>query len=70
MRPQFETGQDELRIDAAGEAVLCVRGNGGGAAGLGRADRVEPGAFEEDVGGGVVDLGRVTAHDAAQADHT
>ena len=65
---QLQAGDQALRVHAAGEAVLGVRRDAGVAAGLGGADRVEPGALDEDVGGGLRAAGALAAHDPAQAD--
>ena len=67
-RRQLQPGDHEARIDAAGEAVLGVGDRCQVAAGLGGADRIEPGALDEDLGGGLRAAGGLAAHHAAQAD--
>jgi hypothetical protein len=65
---QFQARHDRAGVDRAGEPVLGVAVDAGGAAGLGGADRVEPGAFDEDVDGVVRAAGAFAAHHAAHAD--
>jgi hypothetical protein len=66
---QLQAGDHGMAgVDPAREPVLGVGGDAELAAGLGRADRIEPGAFDEDVGGLVRAAGGLAAHDAAQAD--
>ena len=65
---QLDAGHQRAGVDGASEAVLGVAGDAGGAAGLGRADRIEPGALDEDVRGLVRAAGALAAHHAAQAD--
>ena len=67
-RRQLQPGDHEARIDAAGEAVLGVGDDAGLAAGLGGADRVEPGALDEHLGGLLGAAGGLAAHHPAQAD--
>ena len=66
-RGQLQPIDHEARIDAAGEAVLGVRRDAGGPTGLGGADRIEPGALDEHLGGLLRAAGALAAHDAAQA---
>ncbi|MDQ1155273.1 hypothetical protein QE389_002472 [Brevundimonas sp. SORGH_AS 993] len=65
---QFQPRRDRNRIDAAREPILGVGMDAQRAPCLGDDQRVEPGAFQEDVGGGLVATGRFPAHDAAQTD--
>jgi hypothetical protein len=67
-RRQLQPGTTEAGSTAAGEAVLGVGVDAGGAAGLGRADRIEPGALDEHVGGRLGTARGLAAHDAADAD--
>ena len=65
---QLQPRRDRDRIDAAREPILGVGMDAERAARLGDDQRVEPGAFQEDVGGVVVAAGAFAAHDPAQAD--
>ena len=65
---QLQAGQDGGRVHAAREPVLGIGVQRQRPAGLGRQDRVEPGAFDEDIRGLVRTTGRHAAHDAAEAD--
>ena len=64
---QLQPTDHEAGVDPAGEAVLGVGGDAGGATGLGRADRIEPGALKENLGGLVRTAGALAAHDPAHA---
>src|SRR4030081_1734966 len=65
---ELQARDHEAGVDAAGEAVLSVGSDAERAPGLSRADRIEVGALDEHIGGGFADLGRLAAHDAAEAD--
>ena len=56
-RGLFQTGNHRLGIDAPSKPVLCIRGDGELATRLSRNDRIEPGAFNKDVGGGLITAG-------------
>ena len=64
---KFQAGKEALRVHAPGEAVLGVRTDPQGPARLGDPDGIEPGAFDEDVGGGLRAAGGGAAHHPAQA---
>ena len=66
---EIEARQDERRVDAALEAVAGIALHAGLAAGRGRAQGREVGAFDQHVLGGGRAAGFLAAEDAAEAQH-
>ena len=69
-RGDLRTHRREGRIDAALEAVARIRGDAELAARCRRAQRIEPGGFEEDIDGLVGAARRYAADDAAEGFRT
>ncbi len=68
VRCHVEAGHDESRVDATLEAVAGIRNDAGSPASGSRAQRIEVGAFDEDIGGLPGAAGGLAAHDATEAE--